>query len=194
MLLCSWICIYIYKVWYVYVCDFVWLCFFVFISVFSSNFVNNCVLKLKSMYFVVMIMCSMVKWSCFVFRWMYCGMLFYSRVVIVVIVCIVRLFLCMNNIWINRYYIFLEVDCYSYNILILIFWFLNIFCIYLLGRIKIMRMYIVVFYWEKIFLKVVVMFRLFFLRCFYIKDLEVYVLMLIWEVWIYDGVLYVNIV
>lgn len=36
--------------------------------------------------------------------------------------------------------------------------------------------------------------RLFPLRYFYIKDLEVYVLMLTWEVWTYDGFLHVNIV
>lgn len=180
---CSWICIYIYKVWHVHVCDFAWPCLYAFISVPSSNFVNNCALKLKSMHFVVMTMCSMVKWSCFVFRWMHCGMSFHSRVVIVVTACTVRLPPCMNNIWTNRYYTLLEVDCHSYNILTLIFWFLNILCIYLLGRIKIMRMYTVVFYWEKISSKVVVMSRLFPLRCFYIKDLEVYVLMLTWEVW-----------
>lgn len=193
---CSWICIciYIYKVWHVHVCDFAWPCLSAFISVPSSNFVNNCALKLKSMHFVVMTMCSMVKWSCFVFRWMHCGMSFHSRVVIVVTACTVRLPPCMNNIWTNRYYTLLEVDCHSYNILTLIFWFLNILCIYLLGRIKIMRMYTVVFYWEKISSKVVVMSRLFPLRCFYIKDLEVYVLMLTWEVWTYDGFLHVNIV
>lgn len=150
---CSWICIYIYKVWHVHVCDFAWPCLSAFISVPSSNFVNNCALKLKSMHFVVMTMCSMVKWSCFVFRWMHCGMSFHSRVVIVVTACTVRLPPCMNNIWTNRYYTLLEVDCHSYNILTLIFWFLNILCIYLLGRIKIMRLYTVVFLLRENFLK-----------------------------------------
>lgn len=95
-----------------------------------------------SMQFVVMTMCSMVKWSCFVFRWMHCGMSFHSRVVIVVTACTVRLPPCMNNIWTNRYYTLLEVDCHSNNIMTLTYWLLNIRWIYDLHY---RRVYIVIF-------------------------------------------------